>query len=48
MDYCKNKTCCIKLYILTDVPATAFSATAVDGGKVTSWGKFHAWLYTGV
>lgn len=25
----KKKTCCIKLYILTDVPATAFSATAV-------------------
>lgn len=24
-----KKTCCIKLYILTDVPATAFSATAV-------------------
>lgn len=30
MDYYKKKkTCCIKLYILTDVPATAFSATAV-------------------
>lgn len=45
-----KKTCCIKLYILTDVPATAFSATAVVimEEKWLHGGKFHAWLYTGV